>query len=42
MAGGRPSNYEKLVKPRLKEIEEWRRIGWTESEIARELGVKRL
>lgn len=41
MAGGRPSNYEKLVKPRLKEIEEWRRIGWTEEEIAKELGLSR-
>ena len=41
MAGGRPSNYEKLVKPRLFEISEWRRIGWTEEEIAKELGLSR-
>lgn len=37
----KPNKYETLVKPRLKEIEEWRRIGWTESEIAKELGVNR-
>lgn len=41
MAGGRPSKYEKLVKPRLFEISEWRRIGWTEEEIAKELGLSR-
>lgn len=41
MAGGRPSKYEKLVKPRLFEILEWRRIGWTEEEIAKELGLSR-
>lgn len=41
MAGGRPSKYEKLVKPRLFEISEWRRIGWTEEEIANELGLSR-
>lgn len=41
MAGGRPSKYEKLVKPRLFEISEWRHIGWTEEEIAKELGLSR-
>lgn len=41
MAGGRPSKYEKLVKSRLFEISEWRRIGWTEEEIAKELGLSR-
>ena len=41
MAGGRPSKYEKLVKPRLFEISEWPRIGWTEEEIAKELGLSR-
>lgn len=41
MAGGRPSKYEKFVKPRLFEISEWRRIGWTEEEIAKELGLSR-
>ena len=41
MAGGRPSKYEKLVKPRLFEISKWRRIGWTEEEIAKELGLSR-
>jgi transcriptional regulator with XRE-family HTH domain len=41
MAGGRPSKYEKLVKPRLFEISEWRRVGWTEEEIAKELGLSR-
>lgn len=35
----KPNKYETLVKPRLKEIEEWRRIGWTESEIAKELHI---
>lgn len=37
----KPKKYETLVKPRLKEIEEWRRIGWTENEIAKELGINR-
>lgn len=37
----KPNKYETLVKPRLKEIEEWRRIGWKEDEIAKELGISR-
>ncbi len=37
----KPNKYERLVKPRLKEIEEWRRIGWKESAIAKELGISR-
>lgn len=41
MAGGRPTKYHELVKPRLKEIAEWRENGWTEDKIAKELGVSR-
>lgn len=41
MAGGRPTKYETNVKPRLKEVAEWRENGWTEEKIAKELGVSR-
>ena len=37
--GGRPSKYEELVKPRLLEIEAWRRNGATDSEVAKALGI---
>lgn len=36
---GRKSNYEYLVAPRLKEVEEWAKIGLTEAVIARKLGI---
>ena len=39
MAGGRPSKYEKQVKPRLHEIAAWREAGWTEEEMAKELHI---
>ena len=39
MARGRPSKYEKFIKPRLHEIAAWREAGWTEEEMAKELHV---
>ena len=41
MAGGRPSKYDKHVKPRLHEVAAWREAGWTEEEMANELGISR-
>jgi hypothetical protein len=38
---GKQNKYETLVKPRLKEIEEWQRAGWTADEMAKELGIDR-
>ena len=36
---GRKGNYEYLVAPRLKEVEDWAKIGVTEAVIARKLGI---
>ena len=37
--GGRPSKYERDVKPRFEEIKEWLKLGATDAEIAENLGV---
>ena len=39
MAKGRPSKYLTVVKPRFDEIEQWVRMGCTDKEIAKALGV---
>lgn len=39
MAAGRKGKYETHVKPRLKEIEEWKKVGATDEQIAEQLGV---
>ena len=36
---GRKSKYEDNVKPYLKEVKEWRKIGVTEEKIAERLGI---
>ena len=39
MAAGRKGKYETHVKPRLKEIEEWKKVGATDEQIATQLGI---
>lgn len=36
---GRKGNYEYLVEPRLKDVENWAKVGVTEAVIARKLGI---
>ena len=39
MAAGRKGKYETHVKPRLKEIENWKKVGATDEQIANQLGI---
>lgn len=39
MARGRKSNYDERVKPHLKQIKEWKKVGATDKQIINELGV---
>lgn len=35
------TKYEKIVKPRLADIAEWKRVGWSDEDIADELHIAR-
>lgn len=37
--GGRPSAYEKFIKPNLSKIEEWAASGLTDEDIAKNIGI---